>query len=403
LFWDAQFAEGFEISQRALAVIGEQVSADRCRLLGASGLALSFGGSHDGAEPLIRAALSMAEDLHDPHVVGEMLYFKTCLHWSFQQLEAGLATARKAEELLRSAGDLWTLAGLLWIPEFLLTYGGRLDEAEPITKELLPLVKRLGHEGARLSSERNEAIRAFMRTADLNEHEAFWQEDLVRCKRIGAPWISNSYNWLGQCLFWRGRWQEALEQFREAARLEPAGMLAGFDRSSLLFATASVGDEAGARALLEERREMIARAGQPNTLGAWAMLGTVVETLYLLGDKDEAFSLYATVLDNIGTGMLTRGVDLRLVQSVAGIAAIAGEQWKLAEEHFQTALRQAHEIPVVTEQPEVRRWYARMLIERNGPGDGDHASQLLDEAIAMYRKIGMPKHVELAEAMLAKV
>jgi hypothetical protein len=55
--------------------------------------------------------------------------------------------------------------------------------------------------------------------------------------------------------------------------------------------------------------------------------------------------------------------------------------------------------------PEVseRRWYARMLIDRGGPGDRDKARQLLTEAIATYRQIGMPKHVEMAEAMLAEV
>ncbi len=66
-------------------------------------------------------------------------------------------------------------------------------------------------------------------------------------------------------------------------------------------------------------------------------------------------------------------------------------------------MRQAHELPVVMEQPEVRRWYARMLIDRNSPGDRDKARELLTEAIAMYREIGMPKHVEMAEALLGEV
>ena len=81
------------------------------------------------------------------------------------------------------------------------------------------------------------------------------------------------------------------------------------------------------------------------------------------------------------------------------------------EDHYQTALRQAHELPVVIEQPEVRRWYARMLIDRDGPGDPptgsgrdrEKARQLLEEAIAMYRRIGMPKHVEMAEALLGQL
>ena len=51
----------------------------------------------------------------------------------------------------------------------------------------------------------------------------------------------------------------------------------------------------------------------------------------------------------------------------------------------------------------MRRWYARMLIDRDGPGDRDKARELLTEAIAMYRKIGMPKHVEMAEALLGEV
>jgi hypothetical protein len=71
-----------------------------------------------------------------------------------------------------------------------------------------------------------------------------------------------------------------------------------------------------------------------------------------------------------------------------------------AEEHCEIALRQAHELAVVIEQPEARRWYARMLIDRNASGDRDKARQLLTEAIAMYRQIGMPKDVEMAEELM---
>jgi len=92
--------------------------------------------------------------------------------------------------------------------------------------------------------------------------------------------------------------------------------------------------------------------------------------------------------------------DSRLLQTIAGMAAAAGSQWDKAEAHYQTALRQAHDLPVVIEQPEVRRWYARMLIERDAPGDRDKARELLNEAIPMYRRLGMPKHVEMAEALL---
>ena len=44
-----------------------------------------------------------------------------------------------------------------------------------------------------------------------------------------------------------------------------------------------------------------------------------------------------------------------------------------------------------------------MLIERDAPGDRDKAFRLLTEAIATYRQVGMPKHVEVAERMLREV
>lgn len=54
-------------------------------------------------------------------------------------------------------------------------------------------------------------------------------------------------------------------------------------------------------------------------------------------------------------------------------------------------------------QPEVRRWYAAMLIERHADDDRDKARTLLGEAIEMYRTIGMPKHLEMAEGMLQRI
>ena len=57
---------------------------------------------------------------------------------------------------------------------------------------------------------------------------------------------------------------------------------------------------------------------------------------------------------------------------------------------------------MVIAQPQTRRWYARMLMDRDGPGDCDKARELLTEAIAMYGEIGMPKHVEMAKALLGE-
>ena len=108
-------------------------------------------------------------------------------------------------------------------------------------------------------------------------------------------------------------------------------------------------------------------------------------------------------LEAIETGAAIPWTRYDLLQTTAGIAAACGRQWDEAEEHYQTALRQAHELPHKIGQPEVRRWYARMLIDRDNPGDRPKARELLTEAVAMYRQIGMPRHLEMAEAMLGEV
>jgi tetratricopeptide (TPR) repeat protein len=208
---------------------------------------------------------------------------------------------------------------------------------------------------------------------------------------------------LGLGHFWRGQWEEALQDFQEAVKLERATFYAGAAPGELFLVKAYAGDSGGALAMLEQERQNLPRPGQPNTIGAWSMLLAAVEGLAVLGEREEAAKLYPLVGEAIDTRALLIEFGVGLPQTVAGMAAAAGEQWEKAEEHYQTALRQAHDLSHKIQQPEVRRWYARMLIDRDAPGDSDRAREFLTEAIAMYRRIGMPKHVEMAEALLSQL
>ena len=52
------------------------------------------------------------------------------------------------------------------------------------------------------------------------------------------------------------------------------------------------------------------------------------------------------------------------------------------------------------EETELRRLRARMLLDRNGPGDRALAAELLNEALGDYRKFGMPSYAAVTERML---
>ena len=243
-------------------------------------------------------------------------------------------------------------------------------------------------------------MRELVITADLERFEASADQVLELGRRVGWPWY---YLWIvlrGMAQFWKGQPEEAQGSFREAIELEPPGWYLGTGWAFLFLGTAYLGDKNAALAMLEEKRGDLPRRGNASLVGRWNMLLAAVEGLCVLEERDEAAELYPLVLEAIDTGALMARFDCRLSQTVAGMAAAAAGQWERAEEHYRTALRQARELPHKIEQPEVRRWYARMLVDRDGPGDRDRALQLLAEALPMYREIGMPKHVEMAEALL---
>ena len=402
LDWAARWDEGLEVARRGLASVGEEASVARCRLLVVEGVLLYSCGDYDAAQPPLDRALAMGRELGDERLLGYVLSEKADMNTFYLQPREALDTGLRAAELLRSAGDLWNLAETLFYTQFALSFLGRYDEAAGIGEEAEPLAERLGHLGALLTVRRGSGLIDLSLTGDIDRFEEFARADLELCRSADMPWISNSYTYLGLAHFWRGRWDQALESFREAASLEPPGMLAGYDWAGLFMCQAYMGDKDAALAALEERREGLPRPGRTSTLGAWAMLFAAVEGLAVLGEREEAAKLYSLALEAVNSGALVAW-PVGLYQPLAGMAAAAGGQWEKAEEHYETALRQAHELPFVIAQPEVRRWYARMLIDRNGPGDREKARELLAEAIAMYRQIGMPKHLEMAETLLSEV
>jgi len=345
----------------------------------------------------------MAEGLGDQHLLGQVLHYKAAHHWYYGQTREQFEAGFRAVELLRSAGDLWDLANAMWYTQYALVSLGRFGEAAEIGEEAESLAIRLGNLGALLCARRGTGCLEVMTTGDIDRFDEFAREDMELCRNTGTPWISNSYTYLGLADFWRGRWEEAVESFQEGARLEPPGFLAGFEWASLFLGKAYAGDKDSALAMLHQERSELPHAGQPKSIGAWVRPLMQAEGLAVLGERQEAAKLYRLILEFVDMGSVVDWPSGGPVQTVAGIAAASGGRWEEAEAHYQTALRLAHELPVVIAQPEVRRWYARMLLDRDGPGDRKKARALLGEAIEMYAKIGMPKHVEMAERMLKEV
>ena len=200
--------------------------------------------------------------------------------------------------------------------------------------------------------------------------------------------------------FFRGNWESALLHAQESFRLEVESSILGSGVGTLFRQMAYAGDRAGALAILDQKREWLPSSGQPNTSGSWSMLALAIEGLVILGENSQAGQLYPLARELVDTGAVVLWPIFRFTQTVAGMAAAAARQWEAAEDHFQTALKQAESVPHRLEQAEIRRFQAMMLIDRAAPGDRQEARRLLGEARETYAQIGMPRHIEMTDTLL---
>ena len=130
-------------------------------------------------------------------------------------------------------------------------------------------------------------------------------------------------------------------------------------------------------------------------------MSLLVETCALLTDSDSAAVLYGLLVPWSAFNAADHPEGIRgSVSRYLGMLAATLERWDDAAGHFEDAL-------AMNERMGARPWlahtqhdYARMLLARDGPGDRERAQELLDQALATYRDLGMESYAASAGALL---
>jgi tetratricopeptide (TPR) repeat protein/predicted Ser/Thr protein kinase len=407
LLFASRLEEAFEISNRGLTALGESVNASRCLLLAASGHVLGYlpALGYELPNGMFEQALEMAETLGEKELEGPILYRKAMFHRSYWQDPEVVECSLRSLELLRKGNKPFDTANALLAAQWGLMHVGRLEEAAAVERELETFAPKRGAELNRCIPDIYECLLRVMVDGDLERFERRISEALEDCLQLEWGWIFMDYGCLGTAQFWRGKWELAEESYRKGFEsIDPKATGAGgFVTAPLLIIFAYTGKRDEVLKIMSKKRDQLPSAGQANTMAAWTMLAAAIEALAVLEQYDEVAGLYPLAQEAVATGNLIQPFCSGLVQTTAGIAAAAGQLWEEAEEHFEKALRQAHEIPHVIEQPEVRRWYAHMLIKRGADGDLDKALGLLREAIERYQKINMPRHLGMAQSLIEQI
>ena len=277
-------------------------------------------------------------------------------------------------------------------------YSGRREDAESLHDELESLSSRLGHVFALWVSYIDQLHYKIL-DGDLPGLESRGQKILDWARTVGIPWgIRQTLGLLSLGELWGGRQEAALELAHESVE-EEGSELPVSSRATLMLVQAYGG---GSDALRQLDALELPTSGVENDLGKQTALLFAAPALAVLGEDDRAAELYPLMREPL-ENMKSSPFGALMPETAAGIAAACGRSWDAAEAHFRTALRYAREIPHKLEEPQIRYWYAKMLIGRSASGDRERARELLSDAIEGYRSIGMPLYLEMAEELRAKL
>jgi tetratricopeptide (TPR) repeat protein len=404
LAWAVRLEETHELAQRGLAALGDRVSVDRAELLALSSIVPTVVGQY-GSMVSLDAAVALAEELRDTVALGHVLFWKGCAHALYMEMERARQTCLRGAEVTRAAGDLWTLASVLGFLSESLVNLGRFDEAIAVDEEARPLAERLWNAGALWHSVMVQGAITFCRTGNLDALEGSARKAIDVCEHAGLGFASWGWSWMALAEFLRGNWDAAVLHAAKAETLAPPTTIIWGVEWALHFEyLAHAGRRDEALAMLDERRTQLPRFGEPAGWGPWLMLVSVVEGLIVLREIEQAAALYPLVRHCMErTGCVDAYPnDCRLLERVAGMAAAAGGRGESAEAHFARALEQAESLPHRPEMAHTQRWYGHFLIERRCAGDLERAHELLEEAVAGYGRMGMPRHEAMARELLAQ-
>ncbi len=397
LGWGARPVAGKAMIVRGLQSVTE--ARHRGPLLAIGGLVAGFAFDRHSAEAWFTEARELARGVDDGALETELLTWEIWDATFFGQTQEVIRREERAIEGLRREGRLFELAMLLGIVAVTHSFTGELDRVDELGADHDRIAERLGGQPGLFHIHQARTVAQWMRTGDLElrEQDAWTMKEIV--ERMKVRWLNEHYNGLALAHLWKGDWEEArrvaIDCHRHNSQIAESPLRES-GTGLLLLVEAHLGNQAAAEGLIAEIEPLLPGRTGATSVSGWFNLFRLVESRCLFDDRDEAARLYPLCVEALALGSVVDWCGAQLIERIAGMAASSAGDWPRAQEHYETALHQAHELPFRSEQPEVRRWYARMLLERGRPEDRDRVTELLDEAVRGYQELGMVRHVELA-------
>lgn len=326
-----------------------------------------------------------------------------------QQLDLSAALERyeAAKADARRAGDVWLEAQALQRRPLVLTWMGRLDEADAAASESTSFSRRLQDwSGCSLSSTTSIAV-ALARGA-FAEVEQHAGEGMRMLRRSSYPWGAMLFLpalAAGRAL--RGDWSAAEDAI---TLLEEPGRVFPEPGASVRFVSWVYRQLIAlyANRLEPSEAAQFARSAQGVLRNAGADINTIVCACALVeigavaGEKDIVAAAGASLAEAVKREAVLCNSWSFLVPRVCGVAASVCGEWDEAEARFDEAIRLAEGGGMA---PELGRSYldaARLAIARGGGGRAG-AIDRLHRAAAIFHELEMTPFVRQAAELAAEL
>ena len=387
----------------AMAMAESMMGEERARGLATAAIYLSVNGDALQAEGALQEATSCAAT-DDPATRAELRVARWFADYYSHRAEAAHKHLGAAQQAVEQVYDPWQAAAMYGDYASCLVPGGHVSELGPLIgrgrSANQKFVNRVTvgwlecvHRGLLWASQGDLEVLADISLTD----EVVAGEEL-------EGWLRILVGQRGMQRLWRGNWEEALLDFSRQKELAVQdGNLLGLEIGQEMLACSLLDRRADVEGLLEEHRGRLPVAGELSPVGSWEFAFYVTEACARIGRDEQAAALYPTLQQAKKQGVKVRWIFEGLVETTLGVSAACGGEYETAERHFAEALRQADELPLLSETAVVRHWWGWTLLRRGGDGDRERAAQVLGEAISIYEKMGIRRHAEAARALLGPV
>jgi predicted ATPase/class 3 adenylate cyclase len=468
-------AQQYALALQALELSPKPDQKLRCELLIAEAESLIKAGEGDRALENLRPGLSLAEEIADPHLIGQMAltYATAATRGSVQmtgegtaQLEHALsivdvgdnrlrcklltmvgrritpstdwtkpiAAAREAIAMAQRLGETQLEADAMTALLFLLSGPQNTEERALIATEAARLAEQCGDKRLQIQSldaivtnslelgnieAADDAIATVVQLAEeiretfylgykpywsamrhimsgrLAEGEQETQRGFAHAQRQQLQFGIQAFAvQLFNIRLQQGRAGEMEPMIKRVVDENPA-VAAWLPALSLCYLVS--GKEAECRDVFE-RLAAENFTTVPQDFGWLTAMNRLSTIAAFLGDKPQAAVLHHMLVPYrhrnivIGNGLICDGSAARPL----GMLAATLEHWDEAEELFEEALAMNRRIGARPYVAHTQADWARMLLDRGGPGDRERALKLLDEALDLFQEIGMKWDIEQA-------